>query len=410
MKKTINKVLILISIIFLASCGVNIGNNWVDVKSWDNSVKIWENWIDVKSWNNSVKIWENWVEVKAWEEWVNINSEEENTEEDDNISCEDSYDALFAKHWKNLSDCYFNKPDVTSCEKGNIDKPKINVTIILDDSGSMNAPMNWESMMEVAKDKVIDYIDEVWSDVNLSFILYGHKWDWTEDWKPASCIWIEEIYWAADNDLEGLKSKIKNLEANGWTPIADSLKKAASQIQLSSKQKTKNIILLISDGKETCWGDPIKEAKKIVSDMENTFIDVIWFNVEWDTQKQLMDIAVNWKWNYYDVKSRLDFENTFNKTKNFLDTMSCGASKAAIELSYWVEAINKYYSCMYRLNEEKVFMMVDAKEDCQEYFDKQLENRYNEYETKFKKILEAWETILDNFPLLIEEVEKQFEN
>ncbi len=406
MKKIINKILIIISIIFITSCGINAWENWVNIKTWKNVVKIWEDWLDIKSWKDNIEIWKNWIDISSKE---NISSEKNTKKDDKNMSCDNSYDSLFAKYWKNFSDCYFNKPDVSYCEKWNTNKLKLNVTIIFDDSWSMNAPINWESMMEVAKDKVIDYINEVWTNVNLSFILYGHKWDWTEDWKPASCIWIEEIYWVQDNDLEGLKLKIKNLEANGWTPIADSLKKAAFQIQIQSKQKTKNIILLISDGKETCWGDPIKEAKKIVSDMENTFIDVIWFNVEWDTQKQLMDIAINWKWNYYDVKSRLDFENTFNKTKNFLNTMSCGASKAAIELSYWVEAINKYYSCMYRLNEERTYMMINVKEKCQEYFDEKLETRYIDYESKFENILNKWNAILENFPKLIEKVEKQFE-
>ena len=328
---------------------------------------------------------------------------------DKNMSCEESYKSLLTKYWKNYSDCYFKKPDTSACEKWNVEKKKINVVIILDDSWSMEADMNWESMLEVAKDKVTEYIDELGNDVNLSFILYWHKWDWTENWKPESCKQVEEIYKFTDTDRNALKSRIKALKPNWWTPIADALKKAEFSIKLQSSNPTKNIILLVSDWKETCAWDPVGEAKRIITSNNNTYIDVIWFNVEWDTQKQLMDIAKWWNWNYYDVKSRLDFEETFNKTKNFLNTMSCGASKASIELSYWTEAINKYYSCMYRLNEERTYMMVDTKEDCKDYFDQELETRYSNYENEFAPILEDWQTILDNFTNIVDEVEKKFE-
>lgn len=377
MKKLLIKLLIIFSVLSLFSCW-NKTNDKVS-----NSKNTWTNETTSKT---DIKILDT-----------------------SNMSCEDSYKALLTKYGKNYSDCYFKKPDTSSCEKGNSETPKLNLVIILDDSGSMEADMNGESMLEVAKDKVTQYIDSLDKNVNLSFILYWHKWDWTEAGKPESCKQVEEIYKFTDTDKNALKSRIKALKPNWWTPIADALKKAEFWIKLQSSKPTKNVILLVSDWKETCGWDPVAEAKRIITSNKDTFIDVIWFNVEWDIQKQLMDIAKTWNWNYYDVKSRLDFDDTFNKTKNFLNTMSCWASKASIELSYWTEAINKYYSCMSRLNEERTYMMVDAKADCKDYFDKELETRYSDYENEFSTMLEDWQTILDNFTNIVDEVEKQFE-
>jgi archaellum biogenesis protein FlaJ (TadC family) len=43
---------------------------------------------------------------------------------------------------------------------------------------------------------------------------------------------------------------------------------------------------------------------------------------------------------------------------------------------------------MSRLNEERTYMMVDAKDDCKDYFDKELETRYSNYENEFNQMLE----------------------
>gem|GEM_PF-6621509 len=46
---------------------------------------------------------------------------------------------------------------------------------MFDSSGSMGAQINGESMMDIAKDQLADYVRDLDDDVNLSFTLYGHK-------------------------------------------------------------------------------------------------------------------------------------------------------------------------------------------------------------------------------------------
>ncbi|USN59378.1 MAG: VWA domain-containing protein [Candidatus Peribacteria bacterium] len=104
---------------------------------------------------------------------------------------------------------------------------------------------------------------------------------------------MEEIHSFGDTSTTQLLVKINQLTANGWTPITDSLIKAKEIIKKHALETDKNIILLISDGKETCGSDPVEEALNISKDLKNTYIDVIGFNVTGDTQKQLIDIAKN---------------------------------------------------------------------------------------------------------------------
>ncbi|MGH8878676.1 MAG: vWA domain-containing protein, partial [Stackebrandtia sp.] len=61
-------------------------------------------------------------------------------------------------------------------------------------------------------------------------------------------------------------------------------------------------ILLISDGEETCGGDPVKTAEKISSAGLDLRVHVIGFQVDEKTRKQLTEIAKAGKGSYYDAQ------------------------------------------------------------------------------------------------------------
>ncbi len=438
------KILFLIILVFVSSCwSASLDKDWLKLKGKDSSLELSREGLSVDSKEGDFELNKKWAKLNLWEnsweitrDWINVDVknleklktnllgdgakldiwESDSSTKNNNpkwskwiISCENNYNDLFSKYRKNYSHCYFNKPDISSCEWKNSKKPKINLVVVFDASWSMWAKIWDESMMDIAKDSVSNYVSNIGSDTNLSFVIYGHKWSHTQSWKKASCDWVEEIYSFSQNNVSKLGVDISKLKPNWWTPIDKSLSYAHDLIQKQKKQDDKNIILLVSDWKETCGWNPVSKALDI-SKTKNTFIDVIWFNVKGDTQKQLRDIAKSWRGNYYDVESRIEFEQTFSKTKNFLNTMSCGATKTAVELSYWIDAINKYYTCMYELKEEQIFMMADADSSCKKYFQSKLEKRYNLYENKFEKILDKWKDILDDFWELIEEIEEKFED
>jgi len=468
MKYNLNKIIIVLMLLTLASCGaekpepdhLNIWKDGIDVKVGGDSIIIGKDGISIQSdswesldinpggislsWDgDSIEIngsdidistqikgqdevtiekqW-FWAIITSWfssdgetelkienesEDSSDFDTQELETVEPEVLSCSDHYTELLGTHGKSFANCSFEKPDVSSCSLDGVDAPKVNIAVVFDSSGSMGAQINGESMMDIAKDQLADYVWDLDDDVNLSFTLYGHKWAGTNAGKAESCDGVENIYDFSKNNTSFLLNQISGLTPNGWTPIAASLEAAQKQIQAFAGENDKNIILLVSDGIETCGGNPVATALKISKTTKNTYIDVIWFNVSWDTQAQLNNIASKGQWTYYDVKSRIDFENTFQKTQNVLDALSCGASKSAIELSYGVQAINTYFQCMYELKEEEVFMMVDAQDSCKSYVADELDNRRNLYEFKFEEILDQWEEILDNFAAFMEEVERE---
>lgn len=180
---------------------------------------------------------------------------------------------------------------------------KIDTVLIFDASGSMAQQVDGDSRINLAKNAVSDYINSLEGDVNLSVVAYGHKGDNTQSGKAESCAGIEEIYYMGPVNGSVVTSKVNALAPNGWTPITDSLKKAESILKNSEAVGKKHIILL-SDGEETCGGDPIAYAKELCA--EGVVVDVIGLDVSGIAQSQLTGVAAGCG-EYYAVGSADDF-------------------------------------------------------------------------------------------------------
>ena len=412
--QSIKKIIFILILLSLSSCSIstenegktaeksiNISNNEIEIKSDGTNVKVW-NEIEVKNGKMNIKVWNDWVKI----EWIdNIDlkkykkSEEvENEEIVEVLSCEDHYKELLNTHKKDFSDCNFDKNEIWVCNWENIDEWKVNLVVVFDDSWSMWAKIWNDRMIDIAKNSISKYIRQIdVNETNLWIVLYWHKWSSLAKEKEISCNWVETILSLESKDKISALNRINNLYANGWTPIDKSLQKAKQMINSYAKPQDKNIILLISDGKESCQWSPIQTAKNI-SDWKNKIkIDVIWFNVKWEDRSELLNISNSWGWKYFDVKNELEFEKTFNNVKTFLKTLECWANKAAQELEQWVKAINTYFLCEYKMKEEEALIFTSMDERCEDYVEDELEIRQKLLESDFENLKREWEDILDDF-------------
>lgn len=135
---------------------------------------------------------------------------------------------------------------------------KTRILLIFDASNSMYNPYKESTRIEVAKAMVNDFVDSLKKINNLELALrvYGHQ----HQFPPQVCTDTElEIPFAARN-FEQIKQKVNGLSPRGTTPIAESLILAADDFP-SSKQKTNDIIVLITDGIEECGGDLCEAAE-----------------------------------------------------------------------------------------------------------------------------------------------------
>ena len=157
------------------------------------------------------------------------------------------------------------------------------LALIIDYSGSMNAKMKDGAAKVVSAKKCMsDLIDKLPNDLNVALVVYGTN-------KKRGCEDIDVVQPLGPIDKGTLKVKVAGYNATGMTPIAASLTKAGEELR---KAKGGSAIVLVTDGAETCHGDPAGVAAKLAAEFGVKFgINVIGFGIEPQEKAQLADIA-----------------------------------------------------------------------------------------------------------------------
>ncbi|MDD3066697.1 MAG: VWA domain-containing protein [Candidatus Gracilibacteria bacterium] len=258
-------------------------------------------------------------------------------------SCDASFQKLVDKYGKEYGDCYGNVDDSYACSE----KQKItNLILVLDGSGSMGAKVQDESKMEIAKAAASNFVGSLKSEVNFGFIIYGQKGSTAQ--KAISCAGIDTIATLGKVNATATKAEIAKLRPVGWTPIADSLRKAQTLLEKYPADKYRNIILLISDGEETCDGDPVATAKALQASGSKTVTNVIGFDVGGEAEAQLKNIASNGSGAYYSARTA----NELNSALVNLTKVTCASQPNAWSKGF-SSVLDNFLECNQRLGDEK---------------------------------------------------------
>ena len=164
-----------------------------------------------------------------------------------------------------------------------------NIAFILDASGSMTAklPNSSQTKIQVAKQVMSELVTQVPSNVKAALWIYGHRYP--QEPKAKSCADIERVFPLAQVNASAYTQAINKVNTLGYTPIADSLTQAAKDLPAGDNQT--NAIILVSDGEETCGGDPCKVAEALKASNSRVTIHVVGYNVEEVARKQLQCVA-----------------------------------------------------------------------------------------------------------------------
>lgn len=198
-------------------------------------------------------------------------------------------------------------------------KENYNVEIILDSSGSMNAKVGDKTQMELAKEAINDFVSNLPEDVNVSLRVYGHKDTGDESDKEKSCSSIEQVYGFDKYNQDSFSSAINQFKPSGWTPIAESLQQSFESFKEYDQESNTNLIYLVSDGIETCDGDPVVVAKKFAGSNVSPIINVIGFNVDSKAQKQLKQVAESSDGIYSTVTNKDQLTEEFDRAQDILE-------------------------------------------------------------------------------------------
>lgn len=160
-----------------------------------------------------------------------------------------------------------------------------NTVFILDASGSMRAAMGDGTRLDAAQQALQTLVAEIPPGETISLWAYGHRL--SQDDPAASCQDIEQVIPLGAFDEGAFLSAVNGLNAIGYTPISQTLRQVAATLPEGGR----NTVVLVSDGEETCGGDPCAVAAELASSGVQLRVHTIGFNVDVATRLQLECIA-----------------------------------------------------------------------------------------------------------------------
>lgn len=174
--------------------------------------------------------------------------------------------------------------------------------VILDCSGSMKdriagGTTKWDAAQQAA----IDLVTSIPAGRKLSVIVYGHD-------ATRACNAVDVLRPLAELEDEHKKviaQALRGLQPVGTTPIAASLRLAGTELAKSSAMAE---VVLITDGMESCKGDPVAEAAQLVKKFPNLKggVSVVAFGLNPQETAQVEKIAQAGQGKFYDAQSAPD--------------------------------------------------------------------------------------------------------
>ena len=156
-----------------------------------------------------------------------------------------------------------------------------NIVFILDASGSMAAQVQGKAKIVAAKDVLSDLVKNLPAGVHIGLVAYGHR-------DKKDCQDVEELTPLQLPNKEALLDQIKSIQPKGMTPITYSVQKVAEGLK---NLETETTIVLVSDGEETCGGEPCALVRELKASGIKFVMHVIGFDVGEKEKSQLSCIA-----------------------------------------------------------------------------------------------------------------------
>ncbi|MGB3539837.1 MAG: VWA domain-containing protein [Mesorhizobium sp.] len=155
------------------------------------------------------------------------------------------------------------------------------VIVILDASGSMWGQIDGKPKQEIARQSLRSALASVPAGEEIGFMAYGHR-------EKASCDDVELIVPPATGTANAISTAADNLKFLGKTPLTAAVRQAAEALNYTEGQ-TK--IVLITDGLESCGGDPCALGKELKAAGPGFTADIVGFGLSSDDGRQVACLA-----------------------------------------------------------------------------------------------------------------------
>ena len=154
-------------------------------------------------------------------------------------------------------------------------------TFILDASGSMQESAGAQTKMEAAKAVLAQVVPAVAPEVKIGLAAYGHR-------RENDCADVEILVPPGTEDRAAVLARIAAMQPKGMTPISAAVTQVADRLKGRDAETT---VVLVSDGQETCGGDPCATVRALKAAGVKFVMHVVGFAVTDADRAQLECIA-----------------------------------------------------------------------------------------------------------------------
>ena len=186
------------------------------------------------------------------------------------------------------------------------------ILFIMDASGSMAENFQGVPRIVAARVMLQEQLARLDSSVPVGLVAYGNRIPGCSSSRLYAPISI--------GNRGTMVRQVNKMFPAGNTPLAATLRLVGKSI---IKRHPETTVVVISDGAESCGGNPAIEASLLRSHGINVKVHVIGLNVDRDTARQLAGVAKSGKGVYFDVHNHTDFENAIKRS---MDPKTGGSS------------------------------------------------------------------------------------
>lgn len=176
------------------------------------------------------------------------------------------------------------------------------VELILDASGSMNGRLpDGEVKLAAARKAIEGLLGNMTAGTTIAFRAYGHQ----SPREKHDCRDTQLLvpFGSLEQNGDPTRKQLGQLKARGYTPITWVIETAAKDFEGTSG--VEKVLILVSDGNETCEGDPCAAAETLKKSDASLVIHTVGFGVDEATRAQLECVAARTGGKYFSAEDSL---------------------------------------------------------------------------------------------------------
>lgn len=172
-----------------------------------------------------------------------------------------------------------------------------NIMFILDASNSMWGQIDGQPKIEIAKSVLANLVRDLPEGTSSGLIAYGHRFDF----KLKDCDDMELVSGWNPNMGAEIDQLLSYVTPKGQTPIAQTLTQSIGWVQMDNPENP--TVVLITDGVETCDGDPCRAATALADAGIGARVHVVGFDLSPEERAKVECISANGNGKYFDAQN-----------------------------------------------------------------------------------------------------------